>query len=98
MKNKIIFFVFVFLQTFFQSCLVPPRCRVPNCHVIIDHHHAIGSFETEGAKTDVMQVYRGMPWYRYLFRKQYRVSETETEQKIKGKYRKIDTREAYDKN
>jgi hypothetical protein len=63
---------------------------------VIDHNHAYGTAEKAGVKTNVSKVYRGLPWYRYLFRKKYRATDA-GETKVRGKYRKIDTREAYDK-
>lgn len=98
MKKKhflflVLFCLFLLLMT---SCGIPPRCKIPACHVVIDHNHSYGSLEKAGAKTSVSKVYRGLPWYRYLFRKKYSAGDA-GETKVKGKYRKIDTREAYDK-
>ncbi|EAY25957.1 hypothetical protein M23134_07106 [Microscilla marina ATCC 23134] len=36
------------------------------------------------------KVVRGVPWYKYMFRRSYKAKSA------KGRYRKIDTREAYD--
>jgi hypothetical protein len=71
---------------------IPPRCKIPNCTVVIDHNHAYGTRETEGRKTQVAKVYRGVPFFAYVFRKKYRA------QNSMGYYRKIDTREAYKKS
>lgn len=75
------------------SACIPPRCKIPNCEVVIDHNHAKhgkGGSKPRKASNEPV-VYRGVAWYRYIFRKKYKA------QTAKGRYRKIDTREAYDK-
>ncbi len=92
MKNTILSCLLILLvvQT---SCLrVPPRCKVPTCYVAIDHNHAIGSeTRANGDTKDVGKVFRGVPFFTYIFRKKYKAQE------FKGYYRKINGIEAYDK-
>lgn len=82
-------FLIIFLLSFVSSC-IPPRCKIPNCEVAIDHNHPRYG-ETVKGKESGYRVYRGLPWYRYIFRKKYRAKSA------KGRYRRIDNREAYDK-
>ncbi len=95
-KNTLLGIILGLIMLLFSNCGIPPRCKIPACHVVIDHNHSYGSMEKAGAKTSVSKVYRGLPWYRHLFRKKYSAGDA-GETKVKGKYRKIDTREAYDK-
>ncbi|OJJ23221.1 hypothetical protein BKI52_02365 [marine bacterium AO1-C] len=66
---------------------------------MIDHSHptrgsvtaktkAGKAFTVSGMRKS--RVVRGVPWYKYIFRKSYKAKSA------KGRYRKIDTREAYD--
>lgn len=86
----------IFALVIFLGCLllvsscIPPRCKIPNCEVIIDHNHPKYGEKVKGGKSG-FRVYRGLPWYQYVFRKKYRAKSAD------GRYRKIDTREAYDK-
>jgi hypothetical protein len=91
MKFKaIIFFLLLVLLANLQTSCVPPRCKIPNCRVVIDHNHPKYG-ETVGGNESGLRVYRGLPWYRYVFRKKYKAKSAD------GRYRKIDNREAYDK-
>ncbi len=92
--------VFIFISSlFFATSCIPPRCKVSQCRVLIDHSHptrgavtaktkAGKAFTVSGMRKS--RVVRGVPWYKYIFRKSYRAKSA------KGRYRKIDTREAYD--
>lgn len=94
---KSIFFILLLSLLFTTSC-IPPRCKVPQCAIIIDHVHGKhGKGGVAKGKKGQLVLYRGVPWYRYIFRKKYRVNNEIRENAVKGKYRKIDTREAYDK-
>lgn len=82
-------FIAGFLLIQGNAC-IPPRCKIQNCEVVIDHNHR--KYKEAGAEgKSAFQVYRGLPWYRYIFRKKYKAKSAN------GRYRKIDTREAYDK-
>jgi hypothetical protein len=89
-KQVISTLIFCWFLTGFSACL-PPRCKIEQCHVVIDHNH-VKYGETVGGGESQNRVYRGLPWYRYVFRKKYKAKNSD------GRYRKIDTREAYDKN
>ncbi len=84
---KLPLIIFFSLLLFASSC-VPPRCKMDNCAVIIDHNHQKYGETVKGGKSSV-RVYRGVAWHRYIFRKKYKAKSAD------GKYRKIDTREAY---
>lgn len=86
---RILFFVFLFFIICTSAC-IPPRCKIPNCVVLIDHNHPKYGEEVPQGKS-TYRVFRGVPWYKYVFRKSYRAKSAD------GRYRKIDTREAYDK-
>lgn len=74
------------------ACLrVPPRCKIPSCYVAIDHNHAYGSETRANQTKNVSKVWRGVPYFSYIFRKKYKAQES------KGYYRKIDGREAFEK-
>jgi|GEM_PF-2942846 len=89
--KKIRTLAFVVLLIAQTACHVPPLCKIPDCHVAIDHNHAYGA-ETRANKTkNVSKVWRGVPYLSYIFRKKFKSQES------KGYYRKIDGREAYDK-
>lgn len=92
MKKTVLFalLVLIFAQS---ACLrVPPRCKVPTCYVAIDHNHAVGTeTRANGDTKDVGKIYRGVPFFTYIFRKKYKAQE------FKGYYRKINGIEAYDK-
>jgi hypothetical protein len=92
MKNIVLscLLILLVLQT---ACLrIPPRCKNPTCYVAIDHNHAIGTeTRANGDTKDVGKIYRGVPFFTYLFRKKYKAQE------FKGYYRKINGIEAYDK-
>ena len=90
--KSITLFLLICLGVMGTACLrVPPRCKIPNCHVAIDHNHAYGS-ETRANETKaVAKVWRGVPYFSYIFRKKYKAQDS------RGYYRKIDGREAYDK-
>ncbi|MCU0447767.1 MAG: hypothetical protein MUE85_22945 [Microscillaceae bacterium] len=88
-KSIVLLCLFGWLLTGFSACM-PPRCKIPNCHVVIDHNHARYGETVSGGEA-ATRVYRGLPWYRYAFRKKYKAKNS------MGRYRKIDTREAYDK-
>ncbi|GAB4402133.1 MAG: hypothetical protein OHK0053_25770 [Microscillaceae bacterium] len=77
-----------FMILFYCSACVPPRCKIPNCAVVIDHNHPKYGQEVKG-KQSPYKVYRGVAWHRYIFRKKYRAKSAD------GRYRKIDTREAF---
>lgn len=87
--SKISIILLFGLLLFASSCL-PPRCKIPNCAVVIDHNHMKYGQEVKSGQSPY-QVYRGLPWHRYVFRKKFKAQSAD------GKYRKIDTREAYDK-
>lgn len=92
MKKSIIFSLVVLLLVQSACLRIPPRCKIPNCNVAIDHNHAYGSeTRANGETKDVAKVWRGVPWFSYVFRKKYKAQES------RGYYRKIDGREAYDK-
>ena len=84
-----ILIVFSVFSGFTTSC-IPPRCKIPNCHVAIDHNHPKYGQKVKGGQSPY-KVYRGVPWYNYVFRKKYKAQSAD------GKYRKIDNREAWDK-
>ncbi len=86
--SMVLFLVIGFLLSF-SSC-IPPRCKIDNCAVVIDHNHPKYGEKVKGGGSS-LRVYRGVAWYRYIFRKKYRAKSAD------GRYRKIDTREAYDK-
>jgi hypothetical protein len=91
--KKIVIFALIILVAVQSACLrVPPRCKIPNCNVAIDHNHAYGSeTRANGETKDVAKVWRGVPYFSYVFRKKFKAQES------RGYYRKIDGREAYDK-
>lgn len=92
MKKLLIFSLLLLLGVQTACLRVPPRCKIPNCYVAVDHNHAIGSeTRANGDTKDVGKVFRGTPYFSYIFRKKYKAQES------KGYYRKIDGREAYDK-
>ncbi len=82
---KIQLFTFLVFLLFASAC-IPPRCKIPNCHVVIDHDHMKYGKTVKGGKSGY-KVYRGLPWYRYAFRKKHKSKVSD------GRYRKIDTRE-----
>ena len=90
MKRKCIAILSLVFIVFAASSCIPPRCKIPNCEVIIDHNHPKYGKTVKGGKSRY-QVYRGLPWYSYIFRKKHKAKSAD------GRYRKIDTREAYDK-
>ncbi len=80
-------FILFSLLLLASSCM-PPRCKMPQCAVVIDHNHQKYGETVKGGKS-ALRVYRGVEWHRYIFRKKYKAKSAD------GKYRKIDTREAY---
>ena len=94
---KKLFFVLVIL-TLATSC-IPPRCHIQKCAIVMDHLH--GRHNKQGLsvknKRNELVLYRGLPWYRYLFRKRHKPRKDIQPVRIKGRYRNIDTREAFDK-
>jgi hypothetical protein len=101
MSNKIAVILCTFITSLFltTSC-IPPRCKVSQCHVVIDHSHPTRGTVKSKTKSGKLftssgmrrsRVVRGVPWYKYIFRRSYKAKSA------KGRYRKIDTREAYDK-
>jgi hypothetical protein len=90
MKIKNILFVTLLLVVSASAC-IPPKCKIPNCHVVIDHNHLKYGKEVKGGQSPY-KVYRGVPFFAYIFRKKYRAESAD------GYYRKIDTREAYHKS
>lgn len=90
-RSKLLSILLLSFLIILASSCIPPRCKIPNCAVIIDHNHPRYG-QTVKNNESGYQVYRGVPWYRYIFRKKYRAKSA------KGRYRRIDTREAYDKN
>ncbi|MCS6821481.1 MAG: hypothetical protein NZ551_06395 [Microscillaceae bacterium] len=93
-RSFIIFLVGSLLVMFTMQC-APPRCKIKNCKVVIDHSHPErGIVEIEGESSEGMRkgrVVRGMPYFRYvfkyMFRKRYKAKTAY------GKYKKIDSRE-----